>query len=125
MPHLTQSTVRTFTMHGVAFTSYASTDAGAAQLGAWRADFAPETPGQAHRMSHEEVLYVISGVLDVEIDDERFLAEPGSAVLVPAKARFRISNTTTQPARAWVVTPLGMTATMEATGEQMTPPWAQ
>jgi len=125
MTHLTRSSVRTFHIHGVDFHSYANGAAGATQLGAWRAEFAPRTPGQAHRMTHEEVLYLLDGNLDIEIDDEHFTAEAGDAVLVPARARFRVSNNTDEPAAAWVTTPLGMAATMESNGERMTPPWAQ
>ena len=125
MPHLIRSTLRTFHVHGVGFYSYASSATGATQLGAWRAEFSPRTPGQAHRMTHEEVLYLLDGILDIELDDEHFTAEAGDAVLVPARALFRVSNNTDQPAAAWVTTPLGMAAVMESNGEQITPPWAQ
>lgn len=125
MPHLARSSVRTFNVHGVDFHSYASSATGATQLGAWRAEFAPRTPGQAHRMTHEEVLYLLDGKLDIEIDDEHFTAEAGDAVLVPARARLRVSNNTDELAAAWVTTSLGMAATMDSNGEQITPPWAQ
>ncbi|MFT3886651.1 MAG: cupin domain-containing protein [Arachnia sp.] len=125
MPHLTDSDVRTFQLHGVTFSSYSSSATGATRIGAWRADFSPRTPGQAHTMSEEEVLYVLAGHLAVEVAEDSFVAEPGDAVLVPAGARFRVSNDTDQPAQAWVTTSIGMTAAMCAGGDRLAPPWAQ
>ena len=125
MPHLTSTAARTFHLHGVTFTSFSASASGAAQLGAWRADFGPRTSGQPHRMSCEEVLFVLTGSLDIEIDEDRFTAEPGDAVLVPAGARFRASNDGADPATAWVTTQLGMRATMDGSGETLIPPWAE
>ena len=124
MPHLTTATTRRFDMHDVTFTSYASSATGATRLAAWRVDVPPGTPGQVHAMSQEECLTVLTGSLDIEIDQERFTATAGEAVLVPAGARFRVSNATDEPAQAWVTTQLGMQATM-ADGEWISPPWAQ
>lgn len=125
MTHLTAGTARTFAMHGVTFTSFAAGASGATSLAAWRADFAPGTPGRTHTMDREEILYIVDGALAVEIDDERFTARPGDAVLVPAGAAFRISNDGDEKARAWVTTTLGMTARMDGSGDRITPPWAQ
>ncbi|WP_018179147.1 cupin domain-containing protein [Jongsikchunia kroppenstedtii] len=125
MPHLTAGSAREFEVHGVAFRSFAATATGAAELGAWCAEFSPGTPGVPHRMSQEEVLFVVDGELDVEIDAERFVAAAGDAILVPVGALFRISNAADRPARAWVTTTLGMAATIEQSGERMAPPWAQ
>lgn len=125
MPHLTSASARSFHVHGVDFHSYVSSAAGAAQLGAWRAEFAPGTPGQAHRMTHEEVLYLLQGSLEVEVDAAQFTARAGDVVLVPAGALFRVGNSSDDLASAWVTTSLGMAATMEADGQRLTPPWAQ
>lgn len=125
VPHLTAHTSRTFRIHGVTFHSYASGASGANEIGGWRADFAPNTLGEPHRMSREELLYILDGSLAVEVDDEHFVADSGDAVVVPAGARFRVSNTGAEPARAWVTTRLGMTAEMEADGQHLAPPWAQ
>lgn len=124
MTHITEQDTRSFDTHGVTFTSFVSSATGAASLGAWRADFAPQTPGLAHSMDEEEVLHVLSGRLDIEIDDDAFVVGQGETVFVPAGARFRVSNATAASARAWVVTRLGMTATMEG-GETLCPPWAR
>lgn len=121
---VTTNPSRTFEMHGVAFHSFVSSSTGARELAAWRADFDPHTPGTAHTMNHEEVLHVLTGQLEVEVDDSHFTATSGDAVLVPAGAHFRVSNETYSSASAWVVTTLGMRATMPD-GEAITPPWAQ
>lgn len=126
MNHLTADTARVFQLHGVTFNSFAAGLAGAQALAAWRADFAPETPGQAHVMTSEEVLYVISGSLDIEVDDESFTAAMGDAVLVPSGSVFRISNSTQHPASAWATSLIGMRVSMQAgEGDQIAPPWAQ
>ncbi|MDG3008980.1 cupin domain-containing protein [Rhodococcus sp. D2-41] len=125
MAHLTDEKARAFEMHGVTFTSFAAGATGARTLAAWRADFAPDTPGQAHTMAKEEVLYVLSGVLDIEIDDERFTAEAGDCAIVPAGAVLRVTNSTPEPAGAWVTSLIGMTASMQAGGDRIAPPWAQ
>lgn len=123
MSHLTQQTARTFDLHGVRFTSFAGTAAGAHELAAWRADFPAQTPGQPHTMSAEEVLLVLSGELHLEVGDDAFTVGAGEAALVPAGAALRVS-TGAHAASAWVTTRLGMRATMAA-GDELAPPWAQ
>lgn len=125
MPHLTAGNARRFDLHGVAFHSFAASASGATRLAAWRADVAPGTPGQAHTMTEEETLYVLAGTLTVEVGDERFEANAGDAVLVPAGTRFRLSNTSESPAQLWVNTLLGMKAEMDSDGDLIAPPWAQ
>ncbi len=125
MPRIAATTAPVFHAHGVQFTSHVSTAAGSESLAAWRADFAPDTPGQAHTMSREEILYVLGGELDVEIGENEFRASTGDAVLVPAHTPFRVSNISDAPASAWVTTTVGMTATMLDSGDEFAPPWAQ
>jgi quercetin dioxygenase-like cupin family protein len=125
MPHLIADTSTSRDLHGVTFTSFARTATGASELAAWRADFRPRTPGEAHTMTREEILHVLSGALTVEIDTERFTALPGEAVLVPSGAVFSIGNDTDELAQAWVVTTIGMNAEMRADGAKIVPPWAQ
>lgn len=126
MPLLNQATIQTYSMHGVTFTAYANSATGAAQLAGWCADFAPGTSGQRHRVSAEELLHVLEGRLEIQIDHDVFEASAGETVLVPAGAAFRVSNAADVPARAWVVTTLGLTATMEdSDGTTLAPPWAQ
>lgn len=123
MTHLSRESTRAFDLHDVTFTSFASTASGAADIAAWRVDVPPDTPGQPHTMSCEEVLHVLSGQLHAEIDGESHVVPAGDALLVPPGAVLRI-GTGPEPASAWVTTLIGMTASMSS-GEQVTPPWAQ
>lgn len=125
MAHLPVDSARVFQMHGVTFNSFAAGPSGARTLAAWRADFAPNTPGRAHTMSAEEVLYVLRGALDIEIDAESFTARAGDCVLVPEGALFRVTNAAAEPASAWVTSLLGMTAAMQPGGDRIAPPWAR
>lgn len=125
MTHLMERTARTFSVHGVTFNSFAASHSGARSLAAWRADFQPGTPGRAHHMTEEEVVYVLKGRLQVQLDDDSFSVDAGEAVLVPEGSTLCVTNAGNEPAQAWVTTTLGMAATMQDTGEVLTPPWAQ
>ncbi len=125
MPYLRRRTARSYHLHGVTFRSVVSGATGATQQAAWRADFAPDTPGQPHRMSHEEVLHVLEGELDVRLGDEQFVAGAGDTVLVPREQLFQVGNNSSGPASAWVTTGVGMTARLGDGQESMAPPWAQ
>ncbi|SFC16807.1 Cupin domain-containing protein [Nocardioides terrae] len=124
MTHLKSSEARTFHMHGVSFHSYAASASGASRLAGWRVEFEPHVPGQAHTMTEEEVLYVLSGELDVEVGADRFTARAGDAILVPAGAGFRVSNTTDRPSQAWATSLIGMRAVMLPGEQEIAPPWA-
>ena len=76
-------------------------------------------------MSREELILVLDGALEVELDQERFTARRGDAILVPAGSHLRVSNATATTAQVWVVTTLGMTATMSRGQQFVAPPWAQ
>lgn len=124
MPHLSQPAAA-LDVHDVRFFPYANSASGERELAAWRAEFQPRTEGRPHTMSDEEVLYLLAGELTVEIDADGFILRAGEAMLVPAGAVLRVSNASENPASAWVVTRLGMTAAMTTTGQGFTPPWAQ
>ena len=124
-PHRPRSEARVFDLHGVRFSSLVSSASGARSIAAWRADFAPNTPGRPHTMTEEEVLHVLAGELVVEVDRERFIARTGDAVLVPAGAVLTVGNGADEPACAWVTSLVGMKASMQPGGEELAPPWAQ
>lgn len=121
----TSQEAQAFEVHGVVFHSYARSTTGANQLGAWQADFPARTPGVPHHMSVEEVFRVLSGRVQVEVGDARAELCAGEAVTVPAGVRFRVSNESDEPASAWVVTPLGMSFTLDGSEKSVQPPWAQ
>lgn len=125
MLHLTPDTNTPIDLHGVTFTPFARSSSGATSLAAWTADFAPHAEGQAHTMSEEEIFYVTAGELEVEVGPDCATVRAGEAVVVPSDTPFRVTNSVDAPARAWVTTTIGMTATMLDDGSHLAPPWAQ
>ncbi len=112
-----------FSTHGSTFESVVRTEQGSRELCAWRLRVPPASIGVPHKPSHEEVLLVLAGRLDVEIDGVADYAEAGDVVLVPALAELRVSGGP-DGATAWVTTTAGLTATT-ADGDPLAPPWAQ
>ncbi len=109
-------------MHGASFTSYAAPARGSRELCAWRVAIPRHTEGVAHRVSREEVLYVLSGTLRVVLDGQPDEAVAGDVVLVPAGTTVGVDNLTGEPATAWVTTNAGLAAVMPD-GSWLTPPW--
>lgn len=91
---------------------------------AWRLEVPPGTTGVAHRVSHEEVLFVLTGALDVTIDGTPGTARAGDAIVVPTDAAVCVENHADQPASAWVTTSVGFGAVL-ADGSQIAPPWTR
>lgn len=110
-------------LHGVSFTAYAAPARGSRELCAWRIDIPAGTEGVAHRISREEVIYVLSGSLDAVIDDQPCHATAGDVLLVPAGSVLSISTPAGTPLTAWVSTSAGFGAVLPD-GSWLTPPWA-
>lgn len=111
-------------MHGTSFTSYASPARGSRELCAWRIEVPGGTEGVPHHVSREEVLYVLSGTLQVTVDGLAEEASAGDVVLVQAGARFEASNLADRPATAWVTTTAGFAGVLPD-GSWFTPPWTR
>jgi mannose-6-phosphate isomerase-like protein (cupin superfamily) len=77
-----------------------------------------------HHVSREEVLYVLSGTIQVTIDDQSEEASAGDVILVPASARFGADNLTDEPVTAWVTTSVGLAAVLPD-GSWISPPWTR
>ena len=111
-----------FEVHGSRFASYVRSERGSSSLCAWRLDVPADLEGVTHRPSHEEVLLLLEGSLDVTLDGECTTLEPGGVVHVPAGSEFRVDGGP-DGAVAWVTTTPGLTAAIGDT--TMAPPWAQ
>lgn len=111
-------------MHGTRFVSYASPSLGSAQLCAWRVEIPAGADGVPHRVSHEEVLCVLSGTVQVTVDGETSAAGPGDVVLFPPGSSVRVGNPGDTLASAWVTTSAGLQATL-ADGSSLVPPWTR
>jgi quercetin dioxygenase-like cupin family protein len=109
-------------VHGATFLSYVRPSSGSTELCAWRLDVPDGTTGVPHRVSREEVLLVLSGVVTATIDGVTAAVPEGGVVHVPAGATFGLDNHSGTPATAWVTTSIGLRATL-ADGSTISPPW--
>lgn len=112
-----------FETHGSRFLSYVATSRGADQLCAWRLEVPAGLKGVAHRPTHEEVLLVLTGELEVALDGVRSTLHEGDVALVPANAELRVDGGPAG-ATAWVTTTAGLEA-VTGDGSRIQPPWAQ
>ena len=110
-------------MHGATFNSYVSPSRGAQTLCAWRLDLAAGARGVPHRVSHEEVLLVLTGWLWVTLDGVPHEAGPGDVVVVPAGSELAV-DCGPAASSAWVTTTAGLEA-VTADGARIAPPWAR
>ena len=124
MPVIYADQAAVHTMHGTSFTSYASPDRGSQELCAWRIEIPGHTTGVPHHVSREEVLYVLGGTIEASVDGRAEQAAAGDVILVPAGARFAVSNPADGPATAWVTTSVGFRGVL-ADGSWIAPPWTQ
>ncbi|MGP8000783.1 MAG: cupin domain-containing protein [Streptosporangiaceae bacterium] len=111
-------------MHGTSFTAYASPSTGSRELCAWRIEIPGHTAGVRHHVSREEVLYVLTGAIQVSVDGEAERAVAGDVILVPAGAQFGVDNLAGEPATAWVTTSVGLRGVLPD-GSWITPPWTR
>lgn len=123
MPVVRSEGAEAFEVHGSRFTSFFRSAGGSTELCAWMLRVPPEAPGAPHQPSHEEVLLVLEGELQVELDGERSAVGPHDAVLVPAGSDLRV-NGGPDGATAWVTTTSGLEALL-SDGTSIRPPWAQ
>ena len=125
MPVIRSADAVVHDLHGSRFTSFANPAGGSRELCAWRLEVAGGTIGVPHRVTREEVLFVLSGELRVPLDDHPLqLAAAGDAIVVPAGSRFGVDNPSAEPATAWVTTSVGLEAVL-ADGTWISPPWVR
>jgi quercetin dioxygenase-like cupin family protein len=120
--HADQAVVHT--MHGTSFTAYASPNRGSQELCAWHIEIPAQTKGIRHRVSREEVLYVLSGTIEASVDGRAEQAASGDVILVPAGVEFGVDNPGDGPAAAWVTTSVGFRGVLPD-GSWLAPPWTQ
>jgi quercetin dioxygenase-like cupin family protein len=143
MPVLPAAGAVVHEMHGSVFTSFAAPASGSRELCAWRLEVPAGSRGVPHRVSKEEILLVLSGVLRVTLSappepgaataadaapaegaGPGTEAAPGDAILVPAGAVLQVDNPGAGPAAAWVTTSVGLEAVL-ADGSAVSPPWVR
>lgn len=111
-------------MHGTSFTAYASPARGSRELCAWHIEIPGHTEGVRHRVSREEVLYVLSGTIRASLDGQAEDATAGDVIVVPAGAQFGADNLAGEPATAWVTTSVGLLGVLPD-GSWISPPWVK
>jgi mannose-6-phosphate isomerase-like protein (cupin superfamily) len=112
-------------LNGNRFSSYAAPASGSRELCAWRLEVPAGSTGVPHRPTREEVLLVLTGVLQVALDGQP--AEPvgsGDAVVVPPGELFQVDNLGPVDATAWVTTSVGLEAELPD-GSRIAPPWVR
>ncbi len=109
-------------LHGSRFSSYLCPARGSSQLSAWRLDVSPGTEGVPHRLNRDEILLVLAGELQVQLEGIEHRVRAGDVLLVPVGVEFA-AGAGPDGATAWVTTSAGLQARL-ADGSVLTPPWA-
>jgi mannose-6-phosphate isomerase-like protein (cupin superfamily) len=123
MPVIAAPSAPTHELPGTHFTSLATPSRGSTDTSVWLVEIAPHTPATPHELTREEVFVVLSGRAAVRIGDERYEAEPGDAIVVPAATSFELTAAGDAGFTALCCMPVGGRARVGDT-EPFTPPWA-
>jgi quercetin dioxygenase-like cupin family protein len=109
-------------MHGTRFTSYAAPARGSQELCAWRIDVPPGSTGVEHAITREEIVFVLSGAMELTIDEAASTVPSGDVAVLLAGATVRVDNVGDEAVTAWVTTSVGLEAQL-ADGSRIVPPW--
>lgn len=123
MPVIHHDEATVHELHGVRFVSYANPATGSRELAAWRGEIPARTPGQAHTVTREEILHVLTGTLRFTLDGETHDLTAGDVLVANPGSALRVDNVSDAPAHIWTTTSIGLEAVM-ADGTRIRPPWA-
>lgn len=115
---------KTVTTPNAAVTPLATPSLGAAQVSVIRQRMAPGHQNPAHTQTHEEVMVVLGGVLNLTVAGERAELHTGDTAIIPAHIPHSLSNTGQKDAEWLIVSPAGMQF-HGSDGTLMTPEWAR
>ncbi len=122
MPVIHSTDASVHELHGTKFSSYVRPQTGSTELCGWRIEIPGHSQGVPHRVSREEVIYILEGTISVTLDDTGHEAGPGDVVVIPAGSMLRVDNPASEPVTAWVTTSVGFVGIM-ADGSVLNPPW--
>jgi quercetin dioxygenase-like cupin family protein len=122
MPVIRSADAVVHEMHGTRFTSYAAPARGSKELCAWRIDVPPGSTGAAHTITREEIVFVLSGAMELSLDEAASTVRAGDVAVLPAGATVRVDNAGDEPVTAWVTSSVGLEAQL-ADGSRIVPPW--
>ncbi|MFY7778212.1 MAG: cupin domain-containing protein [Elstera sp.] len=112
-----------FAIPGVTFIGLAAPSRGATETAVWRAIIAPETPGQPHALTREEIFVALAGAAEVTVDGETQAFRAGDCLIVKAGQQVCLANPHREAFELIAVLPIGGQAVL-GNGEAFTPPWA-
>jgi quercetin dioxygenase-like cupin family protein len=122
MPVIRSADAVVHEMHGTRFTSYAAPARGSKELCAWRIDVPPGSTGAAHTITREEIVFVLSGAMELTLDEAASTVRAGDVAVLQAGATVRVDNAGDEPVTAWVTSSVGLEAQL-ADGSRIVPPW--
>lgn len=122
MPVINAPSGWTHELPEVSFRSLATPTRGTRENSVWRVAFKAGAKSAPHSLTREEIFVVLSGELRVDWDGSSQTAKTGDAIVVPPETVFTAyaENAT----ELLCCFPVGGQARL-ATGELITPPWAQ
>ena len=96
---------------------------GAAQLALWQEEHLPGFRVPLHRHDCEEIITIIEGGIEAEIDGKVFAMKPGQSILIPAWAAHGFCVTSDYPVRLLAIFGNPDPKIFKLDGEQSFPPW--
>ena len=114
-----------FLLPGTRIVGHTSPSRGARELSTWRLTLDPGASSPAHTLTREEVFIQLSGRMELVLDGEAMVLDPGDAVAVAAGRSLRVSNPFAEPADAIACVPAGMEARLADGTALGTPEWAR
>ena len=124
MPVVRTADAKVHELHAARFVAYANPATGSRELCAWRTEIPAGTVGQAHTITREEILLVLTGSLRFTVDGEAHDLTAGDVLIANPGSALRVDNHSDGPAHIWATTSVGLEAVM-ADGTRIRPPWAQ
>ncbi|HEX5657134.1 MAG TPA: cupin domain-containing protein [Polyangiales bacterium] len=106
----------------VRFRSLATPSRGTRENAVWRVSFAAGAASAPHSLTREEIFVVLAGELTVTMQGRAQRAGVGDAIVVPADVEFSV--TAHAASELLCCFPVGGQARL-ASGELISPPWAQ
>ncbi len=104
--------------------TYASRGLNGTDLALWRVEMAPGSAGPVHSVDVEQVLVLLQGELQLELDGDTTELGPDAAKVLPARAERQLINRSVAPAVAMVCSHSGARAST-ALRADVSIPWAE
>jgi len=108
---------------GIEHATLAGADDGLARLSVWRQSMAPGGATPPHRHDCEEVVVVLAGSGELQIDGQVVTFGPDSTLVIPPDAPHRIVNTGTDPLVTLAVFSVSPVQVRFPDGERIELPW--